>query len=158
MDKMIFNLIFVITIASIINVSNSIPISMKNSDSTNLYEDNLDTLTKPRRYIRLEDSIEDPVNYLQNDAINNSIDDLEHNALTFIDISGDQLKEIIERTNKNIEDAIDPVKDIFKAKIKTARQLATLLFNNTRYLPQFATRVMNKFSPNNQDSIDFNNQ
>ncbi|KAK0079769.1 hypothetical protein PV325_000853 [Microctonus aethiopoides] len=155
---MIFNLIFVITIASIINVSNSIPISMKNSDSTNLYEDNLDTLTKPRRYIRLEDSIEDPVNYLQNDAINNPIDDLEHDALTFIDISGDQLKEIIERTNKNIEDAIDPVKDIFKAKIKTARQLATLLFNNTRYLPQFATRVMNKFSPNNQDSIDFNNQ
>lgn len=74
---------------------------------------------------------------------------MENDALTFIDISGDQLKEIIERTNKNIEDTIDPVKDIFKAKIKTARQLAALLFNKTRYLPQFATRVMNKFSLNN---------
>lgn len=49
---------------------------MENSDSTNLYDGNLDALAKSRGYIRLGDSIEDPVNYLQNDAINNPIDNV----------------------------------------------------------------------------------
>ncbi|KAK0168851.1 hypothetical protein PV327_002616 [Microctonus hyperodae] len=154
---MIFNLIVVITIASI-TVSNSIPISMENSDSSNLYNDNVNTLTRSKRFIRLGDLFNDHVNYLQNVATNNPVDHLDHDAMNLIDVRNDQPKEIIERTNENIENTIDSVDEIFKAKIKTARRLISLLFNETPNLSQFATRFINKFSPNHQDSTDCNQQ